>query len=688
MNQVNAGAHGGRGPFSLHTLIRAAWFALVAVLLAAGPASRADDGVLTKSGLRWPSDASRVFTSSFGEYRPDRFHAGIDIRTHGTTGFPCFAIADGDIIRAKVSFSGYGKALYLQLPDGRIAVYAHLDRFAEPVEGEVHKLQLQQGGYEVEAFFEPGRFPVRRGDIVAYSGDTGAGPPHLHFEMRHGMNRPYNPVTEGFLPVDSKPPVIRRLALRALDGDSEVEGDVLPVVRRVREGAAEPVKFFGRVGVAAEIVDFQDLTWYRLAVRDIRLYVDGTLRHHTHLDEYDYAENRESRLDFDFELSRSGYKRFRRLYILPPNRLDFYDRSLPGGVLDSQALGPGRHIVQVVATDLAGNEATAVWFLEALAEPVLLPAEGNGPPRFDPDAVPDSPTMQVFVRIVDGLARVEVKGVPPWARAVEIIAAPGPLSQQMTRIGWERWLGRTVLPRDFRGTGRFRVVAYDDSARVEAASTSLDLASFPSDAGGEWTSPDSLFTVSIDPSDLWFDLVAALEVGPPQEGSISRVYSLYPYEHPFAAPYLVNFRSPAGPWDSTAVICYFESNGKWTYLGHARGEGGRTLGAAALSFEAFAVFRDTLAPVIEKLRPRDGDVALTRRPMISAHVEDGLSGLDLRRCGMELDGRPVIWDYDIDAKRLRFRPWEELPPGWHTVRLYAEDAVGNRSEAVSRFRVR
>ncbi|MBU0519826.1 M23 family peptidase, partial [bacterium] len=62
---------------------------------------------------------SRSLSSTFGETRDGHYHFGIDIKTNGTEGHSCYAVADGDIVRVRVSPYGYGKALYLQLADGR-----------------------------------------------------------------------------------------------------------------------------------------------------------------------------------------------------------------------------------------------------------------------------------------------------------------------------------------------------------------------------------------------------------------------------------------------------------------------------------------------------------------------------------------------------------------------------------------
>ena len=78
----------------------------------------------------WPTNSSKTITAFFGEERPRRYHAGIDIRTYGKVGFETYAIEDGYIEKIKIDYKGYGKTLYLRLEDGNLAVYAHLDKFS------------------------------------------------------------------------------------------------------------------------------------------------------------------------------------------------------------------------------------------------------------------------------------------------------------------------------------------------------------------------------------------------------------------------------------------------------------------------------------------------------------------------------------------------------------------------------
>jgi murein DD-endopeptidase MepM/ murein hydrolase activator NlpD len=118
----------------------------------------------------WPV-AGRVESNFGGRMDPfsgeGAFHTGVDIQA--SFGTPVHAAADGVVLLAEFT-GGYGKLVAVEHGGGMRTMYAHLSR------------------YNVV----PGQ-EVRRGDVIAYSGSTGASTgPHLHFEVRMGGS-PVNP---------------------------------------------------------------------------------------------------------------------------------------------------------------------------------------------------------------------------------------------------------------------------------------------------------------------------------------------------------------------------------------------------------------------------------------------------------------------------------------------------------------
>ncbi|MCD6308257.1 MAG: M23 family metallopeptidase, partial [Candidatus Latescibacteria bacterium] len=111
----------------------------------------------------WPIDAARRISSSFGEYRPGRFHMGLDLKSNGVTGRKVYALGDGYISRVRTSPFGYGKGLYIKLDSGGTVVYGHLSGFLPEIEDELFAMRIRNGTYDVDWSPTPDRYRVGKG---------------------------------------------------------------------------------------------------------------------------------------------------------------------------------------------------------------------------------------------------------------------------------------------------------------------------------------------------------------------------------------------------------------------------------------------------------------------------------------------------------------------------------------------
>ena len=173
----------------------------------------------------WPINAEKFITAVFGEERPNRYHTGIDVRTFGEIGHPLLAINNGYISRIRTSSKKYGKTIYLKLNNGNTAVYAHLDHFTPEIDNLVSALHQHYGMYTIDHQLEKNEYPVNKGNVIGYSGDTGGvSGPHLHFEIRDENDQPINPFKYGLSIQDDVPPIVRSLALIPIDQNSYING--------------------------------------------------------------------------------------------------------------------------------------------------------------------------------------------------------------------------------------------------------------------------------------------------------------------------------------------------------------------------------------------------------------------------------------------------------------------------------
>lgn len=166
-----------------------------------------------KNYFRSPVDFPILLAGSFGEVRKNHFHSGIDIRTNGVTGKPVRAVADGYVSRVNISSVGFGKAIYVTHPNGYTSVYGHLQGFNSLIGGYVKAQQYKQESFDLDIAVLPGVLPVKKGDIIAWSGNSGSsGGPHLHFELRDAATQEtINPLLFGMPVKDQIPPVSTRL---------------------------------------------------------------------------------------------------------------------------------------------------------------------------------------------------------------------------------------------------------------------------------------------------------------------------------------------------------------------------------------------------------------------------------------------------------------------------------------------
>jgi hypothetical protein len=340
---------------------------LVGLLILCGSAS--------SENYDWPLEAPPALTSTYAEYRSGRFHAGLDVKTWGKEGLACVAVADGYVWRVRTSPWGYGRAVYIRLQDGRTAVYAHLSEFVERIEKVVAEEQDRRGAYSVNLYLPAGEIPVRRGDRIAFSGSTGSGFPHLHFEIRDRQQRPLNPLINGFDVKDTTDPTLVEVAFLPLDADSRVDGRAVPGFRTLKQSvgndfAGDPVSLWGRVGVAVKVFDRADASALtnRLAPYRLTMSVDNQILFRTTYGAFSYDQVYEVDLDRSFVLNRQGRKGFHNLYLERGNSLPLYDnRPVGSGVIvagtDGRKPGSffasGPHTLRISAEDAAGNRSDA-----------------------------------------------------------------------------------------------------------------------------------------------------------------------------------------------------------------------------------------------------------------------------------------------------------------------------------------
>jgi hypothetical protein len=171
-----------------------------------------------------PMDTPLYLSAPFGSLRDNHFHSGMDIRTFEKEGLPVYAVADGYVSRIKVSAVGYGKAVYINHPNGYTSVYAHLLKYEGAIANHIKSIHYLEQKFELDNFPTKDLIKIKKGEIIGWSGNSGGSTgPHLHFEIRDTKREEsINPQLFGIPGVDLFKPTLKRLVIYALNNNRPV----------------------------------------------------------------------------------------------------------------------------------------------------------------------------------------------------------------------------------------------------------------------------------------------------------------------------------------------------------------------------------------------------------------------------------------------------------------------------------
>ncbi|HXD78998.1 MAG TPA: peptidoglycan DD-metalloendopeptidase family protein [Puia sp.] len=607
--------------------------------------------------FRDPLDIPMSLAANFGELRPGHYHMGLDIRTQHRENLPVHAAADGYVERVTVSPGGFGQAVYLRHPNGYSTVYGHLNRFFPALARYVSEAQYRQQSWQVDLTIPPGLFPVKKGQLIAYSGNTGGSQgPHLHFEIRRTAGDiNLNPLLFGLPVPDKVPPVILRLAW--YNGDKGIYGQspqILPVhrLRALPAPPRPPLRLSGRVpGSSASGTNRSGFgkggqrgTIANYALSETLLVVPVP------------------RIGFAISASdaQSGSKNPNGIYRAV---LSADDNPVIGFQLDGISYDNTGNInahIDYKTRESGGPFLQQLFFLPGYPFPSIYRIPGNAG-GIDPaakDAVQRAGTAASgndgFLDISDGL---------PHAIDITVTDPQGNRASLPFKVEYQP--GVTGKQSGMAMAGKMFYPGMVDG--VEATDFAFYL--------GEKSLYDSV-------------RIAAGEDFPGEgfPDGVSPVVGIGEPDVPLADPMLVRLRLPdsaaaaypPGAGRDRIVMVRFQKNDREVIRPEWRGN---WASARFSGFGHFQLVADSTAPEIIPLGPLQGaDLAHAAR--IAFRVTDNLGGL--RRFRAELDGhwlcftndKRLAWIYKFDS---------HCPQGPHTLTVTVEDTAGNRREETYHF---
>ena len=605
----------------------------------------------------WPLDLPRQVTSSFAEYRTGRFHAGIDLRTGGI-GIPVRASGDGYISRVRCGPWGYGKAVYLRMNDGRSSVYGHLDDFSDPVRAYVRQAQHRSQKYTVDLYPEPGQFPVQRGEIIAKSGDTGTGAPHLHWEIRDTAERPMHPRLLGLQWPDNVRPLIRKVAIAPEGVGATVNGDFFPVILETRntgpgQYTCDPVRVSGRIGFGVDVMDPGE-GGSKLGVYRMRLLDGETEVFRMQHDLVDYNNHRNAAVAYHPHLMAEG--RFLLLWRWPGNISPSYAHSPADGWLEVS--GEPRDI-RVEVADCAGNVSVlTVPLRPENPEPAPPP-----PPASNAQGKVelDSPGNYLLISVRFTAAESEIPEL--------LIEGAGDIASPAFRRISADTFRAAFLPRssDYYTVrvAHPRVSLYERT--VAAALRGAPARSFAFDGLEIRVKPDSPYGLMI--ARAW-----ASQTSPASPiRKHGDTYQIWPAAMPFDESAEIALPIPPGIEQPGRAHVYRSTGGGWARMDTKRDGNKMVVNTRGLGL--FAVMEDDKPPAISDISPPDGYQAQTRRPRMYASISDVGSGI----ASFEIfcSGKWLLTEYHPDRGRMTWERDEDLPSGQQEILFRVTDNAGN-----------
>lgn len=588
-------------------------------------------------------------SGTMGEIRSTHFHTGIDIKTSGISGLPVYATEDGYVSRIRVSAGGYGHALYIQHAGGKTSVYGHLLKYRDDIADYVRKEQYRHESFEVNLFPEKDLFKVKKGEVVALSGNTGSSMgPHLHFEIRDEQQRPLNPLNFKFSEIkDDVAPILHSFALKTTDIDSRINHQFgrfeFPVERKGSDYFyGKPIPVHGIIGVQIYAYDRFNGASNKNGVPEIELYLDDTLRLKIYIDSFSFNDSRDVINYYDYRVRNEERRTYQKLYIDDGNSLPIYDFQLNKGLLNIR--DEKLHSIKVKMSDMAGNVSELV-----------IPVKGEKPAssisRMDADYGDELNT-----RLMDNYMFIQARhddNTPNnaliYSNRMMYELLPAYFTDNKAVYLWDMRIGMpdSVSVCDLNKSFNFEVMI-PSNTEFNFYNKVFDIRSFK----------NSLYDTVYLESDY-----TALE------DNLTEVFTIGDPNIPLSGSIQINFKPKFDYSSSEKYAVYSTSDFKnYSFEGNQWKNGQISIFTKNLG--NFTILEDTIPPTI---RP-----AQLNQQKVSFIIRDDLSGIS--KYVATLNGSWLLMHYDPKQNLI----WSELPDPNNLIKgellLQIEDNVGNGTQ--------
>ncbi|MCB0645892.1 MAG: M23 family metallopeptidase [Saprospiraceae bacterium] len=307
-----------------------------------------------------------TLAGAFGEIRSSHFHAGIDIRPSAKAIDTIYAVADGYLSRVKTQRGGFGRAVYIDHPDGNTSVYAHLSVLLKPIESYVYQAQMKDESYEVDLYPEANSIKIKKGQAIGLMGNAGNSyGKHLHFEIRDTKSEvPKNPFLFGIKAGDNIKPTISYCTIHGLSPDlNDVHRTRIGNKFSSTEGGTIPTYAIPawRAGISVYAFDQMKGSSNRNGYYEMKMFVDDSLFYYSKMDAVSYEEGDLLDAYVDYTTKSETGRREALLYRMPANKVSAIKYLRDDGTIPLFA-GSKRKVCLEVS-DFDGNKSFAYWYM-------------------------------------------------------------------------------------------------------------------------------------------------------------------------------------------------------------------------------------------------------------------------------------------------------------------------------------
>jgi len=582
------------------------------------------------------------------------------------------------ITRISLSNRNFGRCLYLNHADGRYSLYGHLEKFRADIETQVARIQLKRGEKYFDTCALPAPLAVRQGEVIAFSGESGAGFAHLHLEIRDSLDRALNPLSliRNQEP-DEHAPLLKGILLRSR-GPALINDDCGEFYFKFRKNGpvytmAEPVTVTGPFDLALHAIDLSDVR-HIVAPYSLEASLDGEPFFQVIFESLTRDDNNQLGMLYDMAYSTPGD------YFVNLGHQSGFALERTGVCLDEKLrrMLPGAHEIRIVVRDRQQNQAIAIVPLRKVDG-----AENTRPLKRYPLVGTAAGAMQqteflAFVNHDDVVVKAMNLPVPATRMRLKITQGDRDQVVQAEECGDGVYFCFKPLNHDPRLLLRFELS--DGRQVVEERQKVLQAVllknNYPQVARFRDFAAEFGPTTVREPRVLLLESVALKPEFPLLAGPIR----VEPDHFAFLDAVFFKFKIPPGEirHEQLGIFRYRGGSNRWSYIATQYDHEPGYLSCRVLTAGTYALLRDVFPPALSFRRPASRHLQSLQRLVIRA--SDRGKGIDDRTIQVVLNGRNADAEYDPDWGHVVTKDLQFLRRGKNSMLVRVSDRAGNSNE--------